>query len=116
LLSLQIQKAPLQYKVLSPFPFIKSVIDNEEEKETTINIWLSRKKATQTTLEKTDIVMVLQTISETTRSKSLTTDTVSCLDLGREQDILLQSQAQKAALQVNCLPRKKDFSNVGWEL
>jgi hypothetical protein len=48
--------------------------------------------------------MVLQTISETTRSKSLTTDTVSCLDLGREQDILLQSQAQKAALQANCLP------------
>ncbi len=45
LLSLQIQKAPLQYKVLSPFPFIKSVIDNEEEKETTINIWLKQKES-----------------------------------------------------------------------
>lgn len=45
LLSLQIQKAPLQYKVLSPFPFIKSVIDNEEEKGTTINIWLKQKES-----------------------------------------------------------------------
>jgi hypothetical protein len=57
--------------------------------------------------------MVLQTISETTRSNSLTTDTVSCLDLGREQDILLQSQAQKAALQVNCLLHERTFQMWG---
>lgn len=57
--------------------------------------------------------MVLQTISEATRSKSLTTDTVSCLDLGREQDILLQSQAQRLHYKQTVFLHKRNFQMQG---